>query len=221
MDYRSLIFDLGAMPYDHMTRHAYWRQHCREMVDAFPEPTGDDARRLVLDLGCGPGVSALAFKDVAPDDQVVGVDISGPMVRRALRNDTSRRCSWLKGDALRLPFPNGLADVVTGHSFLYLIPDRRGALRDIARVLRPGGCLVLLEPRRQGFVGDTRSVGRILRTVGPQFALTMGMWRIVAAASGAFPEGALQELLGEEGFTDVRTTPTIEGLGWMVEATRP
>ena len=217
MGLNELLFSAGAWPYDRMTRHALWREHCASMVPHFPQV---DGRRIVLDLGCGPGVSALAFKERAPADMVVGLDLSLQMVRIARRHDTDRRCGWLLGDALHLPLPDASVDAVTGHSFLYLVPDRRGALREILRVLRPGGRLVLLEPHKQGWLRDARSIWRLLLRAGPGFAFTMSAWRVVATVKGAFAPGDLEALFTQEGFSAPETDPTLQGLGWLARATR-
>lgn len=209
------IFDLGALPYDLATRQRPWREHCAEMVSRFPGAPGG---RVVLDLGCGPGVSALAFADGCPGDRIVGLDIAPAMLRRARDHDKGRRCDWLLGDAHRLPVADASVDVVTGHSFLYLLPDRPRALAEIRRVLRPGGRLVLLEPRYQGAVGDARAVLRMLRRHGPFFAFVLTNWRFFAAAAGAFEPAEVERLCAGAGFAPPTLTPTLEGLGWFIEA---
>ena len=210
------IFSLGALPYDHMTRHAHWKAHCASMVPHFPP----GARRRVLDIGCGPGVSTLAFRRVAPDDTIIGADVSAAMLERARRNDPEASCAWMRADALALPLPDESLDVVTGHSFLYLVPDRTAALAELRRVLRPGGRLVLLEPHRQGVRGDLRSLWKTLRAVGPWFTFTMSCWRVAAALGGAFRPGDLEALLSEAGFVDPVTRATLEGLGYLATASR-
>lgn len=215
MDLRRLIFDLGAPIYDRLTGPPAWHIHARRLSAWFPAQAGP---RTILDIGCGTGVSALAFKDAAPGDRVLGVDISAPMVRLARRNDPRGTCLFVVGDGCRLPLPDAAVDAVAGHSFLYLVPDRAAALREIRRVLRPGGRLVLLEPHRQGWARDLASVARVALQDGPRFAITMAAWRIVAAASGGFPPGALEALLREHGFASPTTEPTLHGLGWIASA---
>ena len=102
MGWRTRIFDWGAIPYDYMTRHPYWREHIRGLMEHFPQGQG----RTVLDLGCGPGVSALVFKREQPSDTVVGLDISAPMLERAKLHDPERICGWVRGDGHGLPLPD-------------------------------------------------------------------------------------------------------------------
>lgn len=212
------VFNLGAIPYDWMTANSAWRSHCADMARHFPAASGP--RRVVLDLGCGPGVSALALARAHPGDAVTGLDISRQMMRRAVRRDRAGRCGWIQGSALDLPFRDGCADAATGHSFLYLLPDRRRALREIRRVLRPGGVLVLLEPTRQSVRDAVLSVGETLRAEGPQLAFTFAAWRVAARTSGAFDRRELRALLVAEGFGPVEVEPTLHGLGWRVTAHR-
>ncbi len=175
--------------------------------------------KRVLDVGCGTGVSAFAFKGAFPDDQVVGLDISRPMVRIARRRDLQGRCTFVVGDACHLPLADASVDVVAGHSFLYLVPDRAGALREIRRVLRPGGRLVLLEPHRQGWSTDLSSLRRVAGDLGLRFAFTMLCWRVAATASGGFRPGDLEGLFADHGFATPATRLTLEGLGWIATGT--
>jgi ubiquinone/menaquinone biosynthesis C-methylase UbiE len=210
------VFGLGALPYDLSTRQRPWREHCAEMAAYFPP-----GPRTVLDLGCGPGVSAFAFADVGPGDRIVGLDVSQEMLRRARRQDRGGRCAWIRGDAHRLPIADASVDVVAGHSFLYLLPDRPRALREAHRVLRPGGRVVLLEPRYQGAAGDALSVLRMARRQGPFFAWVLSNWRWFAAWAGAFRPAEVTGLFREAGFAAPELVPTLAGLGWFIVAERP
>jgi len=212
------IFDILALPYDVLTAVPPWQAHCERLVAHFPE--AGEGGRLVLDLGCGPGVSTFAYKRAAPGDRLVGLDAAAEMVRRARRADGDGACSWVLGDATRLPLRAEVADAVAGHSFLYLVQDRRAVLAEVARVLRPGGRLALLEPRRQGALGDTRSLVRILRHEGPRLAFVLTGWRLFASVSGAFSASGMERLLADAGLVDVRLETTLHGLGWIVEATK-
>jgi ubiquinone/menaquinone biosynthesis C-methylase UbiE len=216
--FSQFFLDLGALPYAVLSRRTSWWNHCAAMVDRFP--VIDGRPRVVLDLGCGPGISAQAFQATAPADVVVGLDLSQQMLRHATRADPEKKVGWLRGDALSLPIADASVDVVTGHSFLYLLPDRARALQEIARVLRPNGRLVLVEPRAQNIFADAWSLLRVLFRAGPAFALFMLGWRCAAAISGAFTERGLTALIGERVFEELAVENTIDGLGFLIVARR-
>jgi len=176
------------------------------MTSYFP-PEQDEPR--VLDLGTGPGVSAMGVLDGCPEAQVVGVDFSRPMLRRAKRR-VDARVRLCRTDARSLPFPDQSFDVVTGHSFLYLVPGNEKVIEEVARVLRPGGRCVFLEPR------DPEPWHSALKLKGPlRFRTSMVLWRVASARAGRFTEERLKALLGEERF-DLKIESTLGGLGWLV-----
>jgi len=94
----------------------------------------------VLDVGCGTGVLAReASARVAPAGKVIGLDLNERMlaVARRLRPEIE----WRQGNAARLPFADGSFDVVASQFMLMFLPDRVAALREMWRVLAPGGRL--------------------------------------------------------------------------------
>ncbi|MFE0463896.1 methyltransferase domain-containing protein [Kitasatospora sp. NPDC058965] len=95
---------------------------------------------VVLDLGCGPGADLAAF--AAPGARVIGVDRDPAAVRRA--RALGHRV--LLADAHALPLPAGSVDRVHTDRVLQHVADVPGALAEAARVLRPGGRLVMAEP---------------------------------------------------------------------------
>jgi ubiquinone/menaquinone biosynthesis C-methylase UbiE len=213
------IFERLARPYEILVFQRAWREHAREMVERLP-PRGDRPR-LVLDAGCGPGVSALAMLAGAPGDRFVGLDISRPMLirasaRRRAEGVPADHLPLLQGDVTQLPLPAAVCDGVTGHSFLYLVPDQAGALAEIRRVLRPGGRLILLEPAA-GF--HPSPLVTSLRH-GLRFATSMILWRVVSGRVGQFTRQRLCDVLSEAGFTHVNVEPTLGGLGLLAAAER-
>ena len=92
----------------------------------------------VLDVACGTGILArTAAERVGPSGSLVGVDLNPAMlaVARRLRPDLG----WRQGDAAQLPFGESTFDVVLCQSALMFFPDATEALREMARVCRPGG----------------------------------------------------------------------------------
>lgn len=99
----------------------------------------------VLDLGCGAGFDALvAAQLVGPAGRVVGIDLSPEMlaVAEAGRAEVGfSRVEFRAAAVEALPFPDASFDVALSNGVLNLVPDKPAALREIFRVLRPGGRL--------------------------------------------------------------------------------
>jgi SAM-dependent methyltransferase len=97
-----------------------------------------------LSVGCGPGVFLRELANSYPMMNVVGVDVSPSRVR-----DAAQRLSGLSnarvhvGDAMSLPFDAGSFDLVFSRFLLEYVPDKRGAVGEMARVCTPGGVVML------------------------------------------------------------------------------
>jgi SAM-dependent methyltransferase len=98
----------------------------------------------VLDVACGPGNFTRDFARVTTDGLVVGIDASATMLTRAVRETSSDRIAYVRGDAAALPFRDDSFDAVCCFAALYLIEDPMRALDEIARVLAPGGRVALM-----------------------------------------------------------------------------
>jgi ubiquinone/menaquinone biosynthesis C-methylase UbiE len=171
----------------------------------------------VLDLGVGPGTSALEMARADPARRHVGLDLSAVMLRRAAANARAAGLPLplLRADALELPVRDGAFDGATGHSFLYLLPDPTRGLAEIKRVLRPGGRVAFLEPRagplplRRAFASGARA------------AASMLLWRGMSRLHRRWDEAALEALLAAAGFRAPRAWPVLAGFGVMATAERP
>jgi demethylmenaquinone methyltransferase / 2-methoxy-6-polyprenyl-1,4-benzoquinol methylase len=98
----------------------------------------------VLDACCGTG--DLAVEAERRGGRVVGLDFSPRMLERARKK--SGAIEWIQGDALALPFPDGDFDAATVGFGVRNLADLEGGLKELARVLRPGGKLAVLEITR-------------------------------------------------------------------------
>lgn len=219
------IFDLGAGIYDFITAQEVWRRHCRAMAPMVcgQQAPGADAPVRILDLGIGPGVSGIAMAQAAPGALFVGLDLAAPMIERAAAEVARAgvRLPLLRADATHLPFADGTFSGATGHSFVYLVPDREAVLREAHRVLRPGARVVFLEPNGEiGPGARTRAVLRAFRESG-RFGLSMFLWGIFSGLHGRFTAATLGALLERCGFAHAKVTPTLHGLGLMATAERP
>jgi arsenite methyltransferase len=99
----------------------------------------------VVDVGCGAGIDSLiSARMVAPEGRVIGVDMTPAMLEKARRSayeGSFTNAEFRQGLAESLPVLDGWADVVISNGVLNLTPDKDAALREMARVLKPGGRL--------------------------------------------------------------------------------
>ena len=111
--------------------------------------TPERAQRI-LDIACGTGDFSLAVaRRMHPDSRITGLDLSEGMLavmrRKVEAEGLAERVSCLQGDCEALPFPDGGFDVATIAFGIRNFEHREAALREILRVLHPGGRLVILE----------------------------------------------------------------------------
>jgi SAM-dependent methyltransferase len=101
------------------------------------------AGERIVDIGSGAGMDSLiAARAVGPVGAVVGVDMTLAMLEKAQQAASDSGMSnveFREGLAEALPIPADWADVVISNGVINLVPDKLGAYREIARVLRPGG----------------------------------------------------------------------------------
>src|SRR6187200_1154734 len=102
---------------------------------------------VVLDLGSGGGIDAfLAAKRVGPGGRVIGVDMTPEMLAKARAAATRMglaNVEFREGRLEALPVDDGSIDAVTSNCVINLVPDKGAVFREVARVLKPGGRLVV------------------------------------------------------------------------------
>jgi SAM-dependent methyltransferase len=100
----------------------------------------------VLDVACGTGVIArLAAARLGPAPRVTGLDVSADMIEVA-RASSPETIEWHVGDAMSLPFPDNAFDVVLCQMGLMFMEDRSTAVKEMQRVLVPGGRVIVSTP---------------------------------------------------------------------------
>ena len=103
----------------------------------------------VVDIGCGAGTDLLvAARRTGPNGRAIGVDMTEAMRRRAARGAADagiENVDVREGDATRLPLDDGSVDVVISNGVLNLVPEKKRAIAEMARVLKPGGRLQIAD----------------------------------------------------------------------------
>jgi len=153
----------------------------------------------VLDLACGTGVVArLAAERVGAEGTVAGVDLNAGMlaVARAMSRGLTPTIDWYEAAADALPFGDRAFDVAFCQLGLQFFADRAAALRELHRVLTPGGRLALNVP------GPTPAIFAVVesalaRHVGPEAAAFVG------AVFSLHDPGEVGRLLADAAFVDV------------------
>ncbi len=135
---------LGSMFYDNAQAFARKLVSAWQLpIDWLSIPTGG----VALDVGSGPGnVTASLARAAGPDGLALGVDISEPMLSRAVSAEAGPNVGFLRADAQRLPFRDESFDAAVSLAVLQLIPNPAATLAEIVRVLKPGGRVAIMVP---------------------------------------------------------------------------
>lgn len=151
---------LGSLFYDNAQTLA------RRVITAWQEPTewlNIPVGGSALDVGSGPGnVTAALGRAVGPGGLALGIDISEPMLRRAVSAEAAANVGFLRADAQRLPLKDESVDAVVSIAMLQLIPDPAVAVAEMVRVLRPGRRMAVMVPT----AGPGAAVFRYLPNAG-------------------------------------------------------
>jgi ubiquinone/menaquinone biosynthesis C-methylase UbiE len=188
----------SAEAYEQYQVPLFFAPGAQYLIDLVGLQTG----KRVLDLACGTGIVARsAAARVGLHGRVVGLDLNEHMlaVAQEVSSDLLPEIQWRQGDVHDIPFPEASFDAVFCQQGLQFFKDRPAALREMRRVLAPGG--------RMGL--------NVLRSVlhNPAYELLAeALERYVGPEAGSmmrspFPElsaGDLRELLAEAGFREVR-----------------
>ncbi len=216
--HNALIFDFGAWGYAWMTGNPSWHANSARLLEAVPVQAD---KFWVLDLGAGPGNSALAMGEQRPAACFIAFDLASQMLALADRQRVAagwsrQRLAPVRGNALHLPLADSSVDVVTGHSFLYLLPDYTGVLAEAYRVLRPGGYVAFLEPHAGA--GDWRW---LVSQPWAGLQISLSLWRIYSWLHRRFSPQRLQTALTEAGFHAIQTEVTLGGFGIFGRGQKP
>lgn len=198
----------------------WWRRTARTFRQVLERP---DAR--VLDLCCGTGDMTFALRRQAGANpaQILGADFSHAMLQRATAKSAATRSGpapgWVEADALNLPFPSSHFDLVTSAFGFRNLADYNAGLREIVRVLRPGGeCGILDFGEPKGAMGSLYRIyfKGVLPRVGTMISGVRGPYAYLPASVERFPEPEqMLERMRQAGFAEASWTPYTFGIAGL------
>lgn len=206
---------------------AYEALFVPSLIGAFAPIVADAAAIVpgdhVLDVACGTGVLAReAAGRVGPSGEIVGLDVNRGML--AVAGERASTIAWREGAAETLPFPDGSFDVVVSQFGLMFFQDRRAAVREMRRVLRPGGRLAIAVwdtlPSMPAFAAEVALLQRVAGqraadALRAPFVLGDRAALAGAAIDGGIERPAIETHAAMAHFSSVRVLVEADLRGWL------
>ena len=183
--YNRSIHDAVAELYDHIARDVDLQGPAR-----------------ILDAGTGPGYISLLLAANNPESQIIGIDYSIMQVREAEKYRAQRKisnCSFQQGNVMDIRFADETFDAAVSIGSIKHWPDSLRGLKEIRRVLKPGGCLVISETDQEASDDAVRQFIRRFKVwFIPGGLLFWGLRNVVYGQS--FSETTLADAVRDAGF---------------------
>ena len=223
------LFNAIAPSYDRLNHllslgldRRWWARAARTFRPTLARP---EAR--VLDLCCGTGDMTAALLKLRPHKAtpVTGLDFSSEMLDRARTKYPSPNVVWTEGDAMHLPFPDDSFDLVTAAFGFRNLTNYAAGLREIHRVLRPGGQLGILEcnqPDGLRGLGYSLYFHHILPVIGGLLSGDRSAYRYLPESVARFPRPPqMLAMLRDTGFTSPHWDGYLLRAAGLYTATKP
>jgi len=221
------MFDTISGEYDGLNRvisfgiDIKWRKKVVEIVKA----TNPDS---ILDIATGTGDLAINLAETKAS-KIIGLDISSGMLGIGKTKITAKklddRIEMIIGDSENMPFEDNSFDAITVAFGVRNFETLENGLKDILRVLKPGGTFVILEtsvptkfPFKQGYTFHSKI---ILPTIGKLFSKDKTAYKYLSESASVFPYGEnLNNILRNIGFINVIDLPQTFGVATIYKASK-
>ena len=219
------MFDTISTNYDGLNRvislgiDVKWRKKVVKIV-------GENHPKQILDIATGTGDLAMMMANLNPD-KIIGLDISAGMLevgkQKINKANLSKKIDMIVGDSEEMPFENDTFDAITVSFGVRNFANLDKGIKEIARVLKPTGVLVILEtsnptnfPFKQGYKFYTNF---ILPLVGKLFSKDKVAYTYLSESANSFPFGEVfNNILRKNGFSDVTHHPVTFGVATIYTA---
>lgn len=194
----------------------WWRHAAQSFRSSLSQP-----RARVLDLCCGTGDMTFAlFRQANSSDvQILGADFSHAMLQRAREKSQGTPLRWIEADALSLPFVDAQFNLITAAFGFRNLADYDAGLREIVRLLRPGGeCGILDFGEPKGLIGKVYRIyfKRVLPVIGTLISGVRGPYAYLPASVERFPHPEeMLHRMSRAGFREVSWTPYTFGIAGL------
>ncbi len=203
-EYNEQHFSEAASRYDFATRamslgrNIVWKRQLVAALPQFPSP-------VCVDLACGTGDITFLLAEKYPAGQIVGIDLTEPMLELARKRCDSDNIEFVRQDMAETDFPDESVDIVTGGYAVRNAAELHQAFMEINRILKPGGFVALLDFSKPPNPWFQRLQFLILK-------YWCGLWGLllhgnpevhayISASLKTFPaRGELRQLISETGF---------------------
>jgi ubiquinone/menaquinone biosynthesis C-methylase UbiE len=210
----------GKGPMDGWVARAYDRgvqAAFRDVFSALAEDLFTDIAgiRRGLDVGCGPGQFTILIAERLHDAELWGIDLAPTMIelarRHAAASSAAARLHFEVADVAHLPFPDGHFDAVMSSGSIKHWPDQAGALREIHRVLVPGG---------RAFIGEMNRAAPLQAIAAQRGRLRHWFFRLIyprVFTKAMTPEEARAVFTASPFGPPVRERMVLDGVFWLFE----
>lgn len=222
--YNQALFTEVAPRYDVVTRalslgrDRAWK---RRLIAALP----DENPGLCVDLACGTGDITRMLAARYPGSTVVGIDLTPSMLEIAQRIEPALACQYRQADLCDTGLEPGSADVVTGGYALRNAPDLVAGLREVRRVLRPGGVAAFLDFSKPPSSTLQRIEHGLLHGWGGLWGWVLHrdpeVYQYIAQSLGHYPDRrALARMVRDQGFAIAHQQRFFGGIMELLVLTR-